>query len=45
MSLSPENPQGFADVLEHLQHYLMELTKQQNYSKNNINNTLFAFTT
>jgi len=44
MLLSPDTPQGIANVLGHLQHHLHELTERQNVSKNNINTTLVALT-
>jgi len=43
MSLPPDTPQGVADALEYLQHYLQELTERQHVSKNNIT-TLAALT-
>ena len=44
MLLPPDTPQGVADALGYLQHYLHELTERQNVSKNNINTTLAALT-
>ena len=44
MSLPPNIPQGIADALEYLQHYLHELTERPNVSENNINTTLAALT-
>jgi len=44
MSLPPNTPQGVADTLEYLQHYLYELTERQNVSENNINTILVALT-
>jgi len=35
--LPPDTPQGVADALGYLQHYLHELTERQNVSENNIN--------
>ena len=45
MLLPPDTPQGVADALGYLQHYLHKLTERQNISKNNINTTLAALTT
>jgi len=45
MSLPLDTPQGIADALGYLQHYLHKLTERQNVSKNNINTTLAALTT
>ena len=44
MLLPPDTPQGVADALEYLQHYLHELTERQNVSENNINTTLTTLT-
>ena len=44
MSLPPDTPQGIADVLGYLQHYLHKLTERQNVSENNINTALTALT-
>jgi len=44
MSLPPDTPQGIADALGYLQHYLHELMERQNVSENNINTTLAALT-
>ena len=44
MSLPLDTPQGVADALGYLQHYLQELTKRQHVSENNINTTLVALT-
>ena len=44
MSLPPDTPQGIADALGYLQHYLQELTERQHVSENNINSTLAALT-
>jgi len=44
MSLLSDTPQGIADTLGYLQHYLQELMKRQNISKNNINTILVALT-
>ena len=45
MSLPPDTPQGVADALEYLQHYLQKLTERQHVSENNINTTLAALAT
>jgi len=45
MLLPPDTPQGIADALGYLQHYLHELMERQNISENNINTTLAALTT
>jgi len=42
MPLPPDTPQGVADALGYLQHYLQELTERQHVSENNINTTLAA---
>jgi len=44
MSLPPDTPQGIADALGYLQHYLQELMERQHASENNINITLAALT-
>ena len=44
MSLPSDTPQGVADALEYLQHYLHKLIEKQNISENNINTTLAALT-
>jgi len=44
MSLPLDTPQGVADALGYLQHYLQELTERQHVSENNINTTLAALT-
>jgi len=44
MLLPPDTPQGIADILGYLQHYLHELTERQNVSENNINTILAALT-
>jgi len=44
MLLPPDTPQGIADTLGYLQHYLQELTERQHISENNINTTLAALT-
>jgi len=44
MLLPLDTPQGVADALGYLQHYLHELTERQNVSENNINTTLAALT-
>jgi len=44
MSLPLDTPQGIADALGYLQHYLHELTERQNISESNINSTLAALT-
>jgi len=36
---------NIANALVYLQHYLHKVSKRQNNSKTNINNTLFALTT
>ena len=38
------HPQGIADALGYLQHYLHKLTERQNVCENNINTTLVALT-
>jgi len=45
MSLFLNTPQGIADALGYLQHYLQELTERQHVSESNINSTLAALTT
>jgi len=45
MSLPSDTPQGIADALGYLQHYLQELTERQHVSESNINSTLAALTT
>jgi len=44
MLLPLDTPQGIANALGYLQHYLYELTERQNVSENNINTTLAALT-
>jgi len=44
MSLPPDTPQGVANALGYLQHYLQELAERQNISETNINTTLAALT-
>ena len=44
MLLPLDTPQGVADALGYLQHYLHEITERQNVSENNINTTLTALT-
>jgi len=44
MLLPSDTPQGIADALGYLQHYLQELTERQHVSKNNINSTLAVLT-
>jgi len=44
MPLPPDTPQGVADALGYLQHYLQKLTERQHVSENNINTTLAALT-
>jgi len=44
MSLPSDTPQGVADALGYLQHYLQELMERQHISKSNINSTLAALT-
>jgi len=44
MSLPPDTPQGIANALGYLQHYLQELAERQNISETNINTTLAALT-
>jgi len=44
MSLPLDTPQGIADTLGYLQHYLQELTERQHVSENNINTTLAVLT-
>jgi len=44
MLLPSDTPQGIADALGYLQHYLQELTERQHVSENNINTTLAALT-
>ena len=44
MLLPLDTPQGIADALGYLQHYLQELTERQHVSKSNINSTLAALT-
>jgi len=45
MSLPLDTPQGIADALGYLQHYLHKLMERQNISKNNINTALATLTT
>jgi len=45
MSLFLDTPQGIADALGYLQHYLQKLTERQHISESNINSTLAALTT
>jgi len=44
MSLPPDTPQGVANALGYLQHYLQELMERQHVSENNINTILAALT-
>jgi len=44
MSLPLDTPQGIANALGYLQHYLQELMERQHVSENNINTTLAALT-
>jgi len=44
MLLPLDTPQGIANALGYLQHYLHKLTERQNISKNNINTALTALT-
>jgi len=44
MSLPSDTPQGIADTLGYLQHYLQELMERQDVSESNINSTLAALT-
>ena len=44
MLLPPDTPQGMADALGYLQHYLQGLMERQYVSENNINSTLAALT-
>ena len=39
-----DTPQGIADALAYLQHYLHKVTERQNNSETNINNTLSTLT-
>ena len=45
MSLPPNTPQGVANALGYLQHYLQKLMERQHVSESNINSTLAALTT
>jgi len=44
MLLPSDIPQGVANALGYLQHYLQELMERQHVSENNINTTLAALT-
>jgi len=45
MSLPLDTPQGIANTLGYLQHYLQELMERQHVCESNINTTLAALTT